>query len=305
MSVSALAPPVVEYGVTSSSCVSANADGTIPSAPARSARKISFLTWRDPFCWTTSSRDVALTSVGRRARRDLVPRTGDLSGAPATTGAPLESSLVPLLDPGERVLAARERARDAGRVALLEPCVHVGRLVGRDRARQACDGDRGRRERRDRAACLALLGPRLRRSAAVRGAELDRRAAGGGAAELAVREPCSRVESCGQVRDQLRPRIVCTTLGETGDRAVVVDRVEFGFRIAYVRDVDLKPTLHDSDTVGRVDGTAGTKRDRAREVRIARPQPGVLAVRDDDRLAVGRRARPRRHARRGRGERPR
>src|SRR6266850_8125781 len=143
MSVSALAPPVVEYGVTSSSCVSANADGTIPSAPARSARKISFLTWRDPFCWTTSSRDVALTSVGRRARRDLVPRTGDLSGAPATTGAPLESSLVPLLDPGERVLAARERARDAGRVALLEPCVHVGRLVGRDRARQACDGDRG------------------------------------------------------------------------------------------------------------------------------------------------------------------
>src|SRR5882762_1231555 len=225
MSVSALAPPVVEYGVTSSSCVSANADGTIPSAPARSARKISFLTWRDPFCWTTSSRDVALTSVGRRARRDLVPRTGDLSGAPATTGAPLESSLVPLLDPGERVLAARE--------------------------------------------------------------------------------PCSRVEACGQVRDQLRPRIVCTTLGETGDRAVVVDRVEFGFRIACVRDVDLEPTLHDSDTVGRVDGTAGTKRDRAREVRIARPQPGVLAVRDDDRLAVGRRARPRRHARRGRGERPR
>src|SRR6267378_4506294 len=175
MSVSALAPPVVEYGVTSSSCVSANADGTIPSAPARSARKISFLTWRDPFCWTTSSRDVALTSVGRRVRRDLVPRTGDLSGAPATTGAPLESSLVPLLDPG----------------------------------------DRGRRERRDRAACLALLGPRLRRPAAVRGAELDRRAAGGGAAELAVREPCSRVEACGQVRDQLRPRIVCTTLGET------------------------------------------------------------------------------------------
>ena len=90
---------------------------------------------------------------------------------------------------------------------------------------------------------------------------------------------------------------------EPGDRAMVVDRCETGFGVAARGDVDLQAPLDDADAVSGVDGAARVQGDRARQVGIARRGPGVLAVRDDDRLAVGRRARLRRHARRSRVER--
>src|SRR5262249_38952853 len=84
------------------------------------------------------------------------------TGAPAPpAGAPVPWSAL-LLDPRERVLPVGERTVDLRRVALLELRVHVGRLVGRDRAGQAGDRDGSCRERRDGPACLALLGPHLR-----------------------------------------------------------------------------------------------------------------------------------------------
>src|ERR1041384_1824557 len=69
------------------------------------------------------------------------------------------SELAPPLDAGERVLAARERAADRDAVAVLELRIHVGGLVGWDRAGQAGDRDQVRGQLRDRAACAARPGP--------------------------------------------------------------------------------------------------------------------------------------------------
>src|SRR5262249_2059329 len=81
---------------------------------------------------------------------------GSNTGAPAPpAGAPVPWSAL-LVDPRERVLPVGERTVDLRRVALLELGVHVGRLVGRDRAGQAGDRDGGCRDRRDGAPRLGL-----------------------------------------------------------------------------------------------------------------------------------------------------
>ncbi len=218
----------------------------------------------------------------------------------ATSAARHETSgaLVPLLDVRERVLPARERAADLRRVALLELGVDVGRLVGRDRTRQARNGDGRRRERGDDAARLALLRP-------VRCTAGSRSRCSTSAAEPAAvpppilppLNPVAAVERRGDVRDQLRARIVRAADREARDRAVILHGREGGVGVT-PGDVDLEAAVDDADLVGRVDDAARAQRDRAGQIRVARRRARVLAVGDDDRLAVGRRARSRRRARR-------
>src|SRR5215510_11218534 len=88
--------------------------------------------------------------VRRRRQLEGSKRRAACSTARAPRGALARTTagrrLAPLADSDQRVVSVDQHAVDLGSVADLEPVVHLGGHVERDRARKGRDGDRVLRE---------------------------------------------------------------------------------------------------------------------------------------------------------------
>ena len=167
-----------------------------------------------PFCSTANCRPVRCVAVGQWCF--FVPLV-----------VRLHVVMAPGREPRQRVHAACDGAVISTRVPLTEPEPRDrGLKLGRDRAGDARNRDRGRRVRGDRAVDEDLLGLRRRHGLAATAEDRHGVAAGRSATELAVREPARGAEACREVREQPAVGVIRVSGREAGEVPVRVDGIE-------------------------------------------------------------------------------